>query len=46
MLEARREKAELDRKTWAIAHPTLEGTKAGEAIVRTEADVADENVAA
>ena len=41
-----KKKAELDRKTWAIAHPTLEGTKAGEAIVRTEADVADENVAA
>ena len=29
-----------------VAHPPLDGTKAGETIVRTEADVADENVEA
>ena len=41
-----RKQAELVRKTWAVAHPPLDGTKAGETIVRTEADVADENVEA
>ena len=44
--EADKKQAELVRKTWAVAHPPLDGTKAGETIVRTEADVADENVEA
>ena len=44
--EADAKQAELVRKTWAVAHPPLDGTKAGETIVRTEADVADENVEA
>ena len=44
--EADQKQAELVRKTWAVAHPPLDGTKAGETIVRTEADVADENVEA
>ena len=34
------------RKPLYVAHPPLDGTKAGETIVRTEADVADENVEA
>ena len=39
-----KKQAELGRKTWAVAHPPLDGTTAGETSVRPEADVAAEHV--